>query len=173
MRSLVLLCVCIVATACAGEMPGSPTAPATATSGSARAQSPGVEQLPFHGSMEAVEVDVVVPPSLQVNGTGTGTATHLGRFTSTFTATVSLATSSATGRIQFIAANGDRLDATFLGQGTPTAQPGVVSVEEVATVTGGTGRFANAGGEFTIQRVVIQATGVSTGSFDGTLNLGR
>ena len=108
-----------------------------------------------------------------MNGTATGTATHLGRFTATFTATVTLATGSATGSIRFIAANGDRLDATFVGQGTPTTEPGVVSIEEVATITGGTGRFAGTTGAFTIQRVLNQATGVSSGSFDGSINMGH
>ena len=133
-----------------------------------KTQARGGEQLPFHGSLQAVENDVVAPPSLLVNGTGTGTGTHLGRFAATFTATVTLATGSATGSIRFIAANGDRLDATFIGQGTPTTEPNVVSIEEVATITGGTGRFAGATGEFTIQRVLNQISGVSSGSFDGT-----
>jgi hypothetical protein len=108
-----------------------------------------------------------------VNGTGTGTAVLLGRFTSTFTATVTLATGSATGRVRFVAADGDHLDATFIGQGTPTTEPGVVTIEEVATISDGTGRFASSTGAFTIHRVLNQATGVSSGSFDGTINLGR
>ena len=120
-----------------------------------------------------VETDTVVPPSLLVNGTGTGTATHLGRFDSTFTATVTLATGSATGSTSFIAANGDRLEATFVGHATPTAEPNVVTIEEVATITGGTGRFASATGTFTIHRVLNQTTGVSSGSFDGSINLGH
>jgi hypothetical protein len=106
-----------------------------------------------------------------VNGTESGTATQLGRFTSTFTLTVTLSTSSAIGSTRFIAANGDRLDATLVGQGTPTSEPNVASIEEVATVTGGTGRFASATGAFTIHRVLNQVTGVSSGSFDGIVNL--
>ena len=172
MRSL-LLGMCLFATACASEMPGSPTSPTNATAGSAQTEARGGGQLPFHGSLQAVETDTVVPPSLLVNGTGTGTATHLGRFTNTFTATVTLATGSATGSVRFVAANGDRLDATFNGQGTPTAEPGVVTIEEAATISGGTGRFATATGAFTIHRILNQATGMSSGSFDGSINLGR
>ena len=164
------LAVCVLATACAREMPGSPTSPTTTAVGSAQTEAKGGQQLPFHGSLQAVETDVVAPPVLLVNGTGTGTGTHLGRFTATFTATVTLATGSATGSIRFIAANGDRLDATFIGQGTPTTEPNVVTIEEVATVTGGTGRFAGATGAFTIHRTLNQVTGVSSGSFDGTIN---
>ncbi len=169
MRYLVLG-VCILATACAGETPGSLTSPTSGAVGSAQTEARGGAELPFHGSFEAVERDVVVPPSLHVNGTGTGTATHLGRFTSTFMLTVTLSTGSATGSTRLIAANGDRLDATLVGQGTPTSEPNVVSIEEMATVTGGTGRFASATGAFTIRRILNQVTGVSSGSFDGTIN---
>jgi hypothetical protein len=173
MRSSFVLGICLLSTACAGEI-GSPTSPTSgAIVGSAQTEARGGAQLPFHGSLQAVEADVVAPPFLLVNGTGTGTATHLGRFTSTFTATVTLGTGSATGSIRFIAANGDRLDATFIGQGTPTAEPNVVRIEEVATITGGTGRFADTTGTFTIQRVLNQVTGVSSGSFDGICNKGK
>jgi hypothetical protein len=140
---------------------------------STQTQARGGEQLPFHGSLQAIETDVVVPPTLLVNGTGSGTGTHLGRFTATFTATVTLATGSATGSISLTAANGDRVDATFVGQGTPTGEPNVATIEEVATITGGTGRFAGATGTFTIHRVLAQVTGVSSGSFDGMINLGH
>lgn len=168
-----LLCLCVFATACAGDMPVSPSSPTSVTAGSAQTEARGGAQLPFHGSWDAVEVDVVAPPSLLVNGTATGTATHLGRFSATFAATVTLATGSAIGSLSFIAANGDRLDATFVGQATPTTEPGVVTIKEVATVTGGTGRFAGTTGAFTIQRVLNQATGVSSGSFDGSINKGH
>jgi hypothetical protein len=171
MRYLVLV-LCVFATACARDMPGSPTSPTTAAGGSAQTQARGGDQLPFHGSLQAIETDVVAPPNLFVNGTGTGTGTQLGRFTATFSVTVSLATSSSTGSIRLIAANGDRLDATLIGQGTTTA-PNVASIEEVATITDGTGRFAGTTGAFTIHRVLNQVTGVSSGSFDGTISLGH
>ena len=132
-------------------------------------QARGAE-LPFHGTLQALEIDVVAPPHLLVDGTATGTGTQLGRFTATFTATVTLATGSATGSITLTAANGDRLDAAFLGQGTPTTEPNVASIEEIATINGGTGRFASATGTFTIRRVLDQVTGVSTGSFDGVID---
>lgn len=170
MRYLVL-CACVLATACAGGAPGSPTSPTGAAVGSAQTEARGGAELPFHGSLEAVEADVVAPPFLHVNGTGSGTATQLGRFTSTFILTVTLSTRSATGSTTYIAANGDRLDATLVGQATSTTEPNVASIQEVATITGGTGRFANATGAFTIQRVANQLTGVSAGSFDGIINL--
>lgn len=172
MRYLILS-VCVVATACGRGISDSPTSPTGGAMESAQTEARGGSQLPFHGSLDAHEQDVAQPPFLLVNGTGDGTATHLGRFSATFTATVTLATGSATGSITFIAANGDHLAATFVGQATPTNVAGVASIEEVATITSGTGRFAGATGAFTIRRVLNQVTGVSSGSFDGTINLGH
>jgi len=169
----VMLTVCVFATACGRDTADSLTSPTSATGGTGQTPAPGAEQLPFRGSLQALETDVVAPPSLLVNGTATGTSTHLGRFSAAFTATVTLDTGSATGTISFTAANGDRLDASFAGQGTPTTEPNVASIVEIATINGGTGRFAHATGAFTIQRVLDQTTGVSSGSFDGTINSGQ
>jgi hypothetical protein len=166
----VSLVMCVFVTACADQATNPPTAPTQVTNAFGQAQARGAEQLPFQGSLQALETDVVAPPHLLVDGTATGTGTQLGRFAATFTATVTLATGSATGSITFTAANGDRLDAAFLGQGTPTTEPNVASIEEIATINGGTGRFASATGTFTIHRVLDQVTGVSTGSFDGVIN---
>jgi len=54
--------------------------------------------------------------------------------------------------------------------GSPTPTPGVLSVVEVYTITGGTGRFADATGTFTLEIIVTQATGVSTGTFSGVID---
>ena len=169
----VTLAVCVVATACGRATATSPTSPTGAGGGIENTEARGGQQLPFRGSLQAQETDVVAPPSLLVTGTATGTATQLGRFENTFTAIVDLATGKATGTITFTAANGDRLDATLVGQGTPTSEPNVASIVEVVTITGGTGRFADATGTFTIHRVLDQNSGVSSGSFEGTINPSR
>ena len=84
--------------------------------------------------------------------------------------TIKLPAMSSTGTSTFTAANGDTLTATVVGQATPTAIPGVLSIVEIYTITGGTGRFADATGTFTLESTVNQATGVSSGTFSGTID---
>ena len=125
--------------------------------------------MPFTGSWKSAEIDTPSFPSLDVAIEGTGNATHLGRFTETGHFLVNLVTLHGTGSEVFTAANGDTVNATGEGQATPTATPGVLSIEEHMTITGGTGRFAGATGSFTRQRVV-DATGSSVGSLEGTIS---
>lgn len=126
-------------------------------------------ETPFRGTLQAVETQAVVFPTLSVNGTGSGNATHLGKFTMTYQAEVNLLTRVGAGSIEFIAANGDRVFADTVGQATPTGTPNVVSIVETATITGGTGRFAGATGNFLLMRTLDQVTGSTFGLFDGTI----
>ncbi len=100
---------------------------------------------------------------------GTGNATHLGRFTTTFLFQVDLSTSIGSGTFVLRAANGDQVLGTETGQAT--VMGGVASIVENAIITGGTGRFTGATGSFTIERTLVQATGISSGSFTGTITL--
>ena len=166
----VLLSVCVLTAACTGQVSDSPTAPASAVLAPAHAQRQGRVQLPFRGSLTT---ENITPPPNAAE-TAVGNATHLGRFTAAITAVVDLATSEATGTITFTAANGDRLFATFVGQGV-FIPPNVAQLTEVATISGGTGRFEGATGTFTMLRVEIIdfATGRAPGygSFDGHIDL--
>ena len=76
---------------------------------------------------------------------------------------------TAVGTFEFTAANGDTLRASFTGLGTPTATPGIASIVETATITGGTGRFAGATGSFIVERIVDLINLQTTGSFEGTI----
>jgi hypothetical protein len=130
------------------------------------------EQVPFRGSLEGVvTVTPLTPPFVSVLVNATGNATHLGRFTLDIPHIVNRADRTAIGFYEFTAANGDTLSADFTGQATPTPKPGVLSIVETATITGGTGRFAGATGGFTVERVFNAVAGTTAGSFSGTISV--
>jgi hypothetical protein len=132
------------------------------------AATPAEGQLPFHGSLEAAETDTFSFPFVTVSLTGAGQATDLGRFTATFGLQVDVRTSTSLGAFTLIAANGDRVFGTLSGHSTDVG--GIASIVETAITTGGTGRFADATGSFIIERVLDLATGISSGSFNGTIS---
>ena len=128
------------------------------------------QEVPFKGRLEGTAtITPGTPPFLSVSLEGTGNATHLGHFTVEIPHIVNTTNRTSTGSYEFTAANGDTLTAGFTGQSTLTA-PGVLSIVETATITGGTGRFADATGSFTVERSFNQVTGVTTGSFEGTIS---
>jgi hypothetical protein len=126
-------------------------------------------ETPFKGKVDAVETGTVVGPTRFLVRDGGGTATHLGKYTEHITMQINLPTRHSMGDAKFTAANGDTLTATVEGQATP-ASPGVLSIVEVYSITGGTGRFADATGSFTLHSTANQATGVSSGTFSGAID---
>jgi hypothetical protein len=143
-----------------------PTAPA----GASPAVSGGTTDAantPFKGSFDGSQtVTPGTPPFAFVDMRAEGTGSHIGRFAIALPHTVNFATATATGICTIIAADGSRIIASFSGQ----AQLGpIVTIVEQATITGGTGRFANASGTFTIRRTFDQASGRTSGEFEGTL----
>jgi len=131
------------------------------------------KQVPFKGAMQGREIDTPQggppPTTLSVDGRTRGIATLVGQFSFTYQITVNLASDSGIGSAQLIAANGDSIFTTIVGQGEPTDIPGVNRIVEINTITGGTGRFAGAVGSFTVERLVTLATGFTSGSFHGTI----
>ena len=130
-------------------------------------------QVPFKGSIQGHEIDTPQggppPTTLNVDGSARGIATHVGQFSFSYQLTVILANGTATGSAQLIAANGDSVFTTVAGSSEPTATPGVNSITEINTITGGTGRFAGAQGSFTVERLINLVTGFTSGSFHGTI----
>jgi hypothetical protein len=130
---------------------------------------------PLKGVIEAVESSVAVfPPdvpfpTLFVEGVGSGRATQLGRFTVVYDLQVNLNTFFGTGAADFVAANGDTLSTELEGQGTVPNAQGVSWILESHTITGGTGRFSGASGDFLLLRVIDVDTGVTFGVFDGVI----
>jgi hypothetical protein len=129
------------------------------------------KQVPFKGSIQAQETDTpsVPPGTLSAAGSGTGIGTQVGQFSLSYDLTVTLANGTAAGSGHWIAANGDTIDTTITGSSVPTATPDVFSIREIYIVTGGTGRFEGAQGSFIVERLINLATGVTSGSFHGTI----
>lgn len=138
---------------------------------SATFAAPGERTLLLKGSLQAHETYEVSFPTLFVTSSGSGQATQLGRYTVSYQVEVNILTSAGIASAQFVAANGDSLFAEGLGQATETGTPGVVTIVETYTVTGGTGRFEGASGTLTVERVLNQVTGETSGTFNGTILL--
>ena len=128
------------------------------------------KEVPFRGSLQAVELFDVQFPTLFVDASGSGNATHLGRFTTAYDEVVDLLTLTSTGFAHFLAANGDSLFTETVSPNPPQfPAPDVISFVVTHTITGGTGRFAGATGSFNETRVVNLVTGDAVGSFSGSI----
>jgi hypothetical protein len=117
------------------------------------AQAAGAgESIPFKGR----DVGTFALPgtcadgSLRVVIEGSGTATHLGRYTYEADECFNPVTGAFSGLPIITAANGEQLFGTYTGQVAPTGDPGVVSYVEQMAIAGGTGRFAGASGTFEV-----------------------
>jgi hypothetical protein len=128
-------------------------------------------QVPFKGSLEGFSS--ITPLDAQfifVRTNGTGNATKLGSFTVDKPHVVDVTAGTVIGTYTFTAANGDTLTAAFTGLGTPTTDPVVISIAETAVITGGTGRFSGATGNFIVTGSFSFATNLISGSFEGTIS---
>lgn len=129
------------------------------------------QRLLLKGSLQTSETQQAIFPTLYVSAMGSGHATQLGLFTISSQAQVNIPTLASSTSATLVAADGSSFFGVGMGQGTPTATPGIVSIVETYTIIGGTGRFAGASGSFTVERVLNRATGVSTGTINGTIVL--
>ena len=167
MRS-VAISLCLFATACAGAAPTGPTSSLSQIGeGVATTEAKGGSELPFKGTYEGLET-VVTPTHHHLDATGN--ATHLGRFT--VTADWTLAPTGGVGTSTWTAANGDEFFTSFRRSGVPA--PPTITFTEIHTITGGSGRFADASGTFT----VVQIRGLAmpynnSATIDGTISLGH
>ncbi len=174
----VAISLCVFATACGGLTPTTPTsllsligetsASTDARVGTAVSKAEGGSELPFKGTYEGLETVGTVPSHHHLDATGN--ATHLGRFT--VTADWTIGPTGGSGTSTWTAANGDELYTSFTRSGVPA--PPTITFTEIHTITGGSGRFADASGTFT----VVQTRGLSmpynnSATVDGTINLGH
>jgi hypothetical protein len=123
---------------------------------------------PFNGSGSGTFADTS-PTTVLI--TGTGYYDHLGlttlRFPSTITGTAACGGLTATEQDTYTAANGDSVFQTVHDTICPTTTLNVFTLTGSFTVTGGSGRFADASGSGTVQ-ASITFTSSTTGTFSGT-----
>ena len=127
------------------------------------------KQVPFKGAMQGDDTHIgFTNTTVTVLTVGKGIGTHLGKFSFTQTVTVDFTTGHDTGSAQWFAANGHSISTTITGSGE-MIEPGLFRIEEVHTITGGTGRFAGAQGSFTVKRLASGVTFLTSGSYEGTI----
>ena len=125
------------------------------------------QQVPFKGTFQGK--DTVIPPTIATSGTGIGT--HMGAFSLTQETSLT----NFTGSAHWVAANGDSIDSTFVASPDFSTQSlGYITVTEIHTITGGTGRFAGVQGNYVLVRTHLvelsnDGTHVTFGSFNGTI----
>ena len=133
-------------------------------------------RIPISGNIAGSESYAPFPDPAQgfyVNGSVTSTDTQLGPFTEFYTAPVAFAfPGEDTGASRLIvgdAANGDSILTWLIGNNPDLCANGDLHIVELATIRGGTGRYAGARGTFTVDRCVNFATGETSGTISGTL----
>ena len=135
-------------------------------------QAAAKDLLPLEGS-ESGTFRILGPcetGGMALEVTGTGHTTQLGSYTGHYRECFDPATGAVTGgTFTLTAANGDKLFGTFNGQARPTDDPNVVSYDDPGVISGGTGRFADAGGTMTTSGLANLATGDYTGTITGTV----
>ena len=130
------------------------------------------DTVPFKGTLSgsvisSVPLDECHVLSEIVNG---GNATQLGRFTGTAEFILNVCDLTYVGSYVFTGANGDSISGPFTGTLTPTSIEGVFDNNELAFITGGTGRFANATGTFNLGGQIDTNTGTFFAPMQGTIS---
>ena len=112
--------------------------------------------------------------ALTLGFSGSGLVTHLGRVTGTGSNCTELALATDAvdiwdGLATYVAADGSTVQTTYEGAQEPPVGGTAVAVT-IHTVTGGTGRFANAVGQWTVTGSVDFATGTFVGDLAGWIS---
>jgi len=133
------------------------------------------QQVTILGELQGQEQDTFQggpPPTISVDGSLVGQATHIGRFTLAYQVIVNLPAGNSAGKATLTMPNGDRIFTTIVGQGIQVPNTATLNtVMEVNAITGGTGRFDGVTGYLIVYRLIDLATGLSSGSIVGSLTL--
>ena len=136
-------------------------------------QAAAKDRLPLKGS-ESGTFRLLGPcetSGIGLEVSGTGHSTQIGDYSGLYRECFDPATGAVTGgTFALTAANGDKVFGTFNGQARPTDNPTVVRYDDPGVVTGGTGRFAHAGGSMTMSGLANLATGEYTGTITGSVS---
>ena len=178
-----------VALAAGCSQSGSPTSPTSVASTALIATTPNAatvaangnsaastKTVSFKGRLEGTYAGSGEPPLVSVHVEAKVNASHLGSFALDSRHVVNFVDFTGVGTAELTAENGDTLTVDLKGLATPQGTPGVFFIVETNTITGGTGRFAGATGEFVVERWSFPtgpANGTTSGSFEGTLWLPR
>ena len=136
-------------------------------------QAAAKDRLPLKGS-ESGTFRLLGPcetGGMTLEVTGTGHSTGLGNYSGHYRECFDPVSGAVTGgTFTLTAANGDKVFGTFGGQAVPTDDPTVVSYDDPGVITGGTGRFAHAGGTITTSGLANLATGEYRGTITGSVS---
>jgi hypothetical protein len=135
-------------------------APAVKTTGT-------MTRVPFKGTLQSTEIYGNSLTTMSVSANGSGNATQIGQFTIRYQSEVNLLDLSVIETAQFMGSNGDSIQARGVGQATENRTPGMFNVIQIYAITGGTGRFAGAGGTVTLNRLMSITTGATSSTFEG------
>ena len=127
--------------------------------------------VPIKGSYTTSAEILQGPPMLTQRIIGIGSSSHLGEGRFVAFSTVNLTTPppfSLGGTAVFTASNGDEFYTSFTGTATPNGQ-GANLVLMTHTITGGTGRFADASGTLYGNTVAVPGHTEGTVTYEGTI----
>src|SRR5437016_11108617 len=130
------------------------------------------DEVPFRGVVSGSVISITPLDDCHqlVEAVNGGNATQLGRFTGTAEFVLNVCDLTYIGSYVFTAANGDSISGPFTGTLTPTPIPGVFDNNELAFITGGTGRFANATGTFNLGGQIDNNAGTFSLPWHGTIS---
>lgn len=152
--------IVLILAGCSGD-------PLTAVSSSEAAFANGLKAeigVPFKADCELNATFVAFTPTgFKQTVTGVCQASHLGRSTFYGEDFVSFAPPGYAMEAVLTAANGDELHLSIAGQATLTSTGAILAGS--ATITGGTGRFANASGQVAQSAVVTSSPAGATASY--------
>lgn len=112
--------------------------------------SRGARERPFHGRIEGsfITTPTLDPTVILAEATAVGEGAHIGSFRKVTNDAINLAILEVDGIFTMTAANGDVIEGCYSGLFEFGTSPGTLSWVLEAAITGGTGQFAGATGEF-------------------------